>query len=133
MQLLPEYGGRGGPYPIGHQEHSIAWCAPERKPRVAKNCAARSIQLWTGPHFLLVASGRAGIVMLCRIVRQGWPGGYMPPTLGLIVAIFVISWLLGWGDIKKGLVRFWGGQWLLLGVVLGLLAAIFVFGGEMRQ
>lgn len=57
----------------------------------------------------------------------------MPPTLGLIVAIFVISWLLGWGDIKKGLVRFWGGQWLLLGVVLGLLAAMFVFGGEMRQ
>lgn len=49
-------------------------------------------------------------------------------TLGAVIAVLVISWLLGLGDIAKGFRRFYIGQWLLLAVYLTVFAGILVYG-----
>lgn len=51
----------------------------------------------------------------------------MVPTHGLIAAIIAISWLLGLGNLKKGVYRFFWGQWLLLGAVITLIAGLAWF------
>ena len=52
----------------------------------------------------------------------------MPLTLGAVIAVVVISLVLGLGDIAKGFRRFYIGQWLLLAAYLAVFAGLLVYG-----
>ena len=50
----------------------------------------------------------------------------MPLTIGSVVFVALIVWLLGEGDTERGVARFMLLQWSLLGIVL-LFMAITLF------